>query len=218
MRERRPRRRRNGRSVRVQRVVRDFRRDEMAHQQVGPASLAIARHRALSEGSESNPSRRMPVSRWSARRRWPSLPRGEGRPALKFLGAADRGPQAMLDVFGRVGAGLETVQHVDFGLRRQQAARGKPLAEMGDEEGARAGGPQRRRSPVEADPVGVGLDHRGARPGAAKICERAPVVGERAEIDGQAAGRVVGRGEGGHASGFSRTATVGASKPACAST
>ena len=124
----------------------------------------------------------------------------------------------MLDVVGRIGAGVEAVQHIDLRLRRQQAAGRNTLAEVGDEEGARAGGPQRRRRPIEADPIGVRLDHRGASAGRRQAGERAPVVGERGEIDGQTAGRAVGRGDGlgylgSHLSRFSITATVGASKP-----
>ena len=71
--------------------------------------------------------------------------RGEGRPALELLFAADHGRKAMLDIVGRIGPALEAVEHIDRGLRRQDAPRRDPFAEMGDEEDARAGGPERRR-------------------------------------------------------------------------
>ncbi len=124
----------------------------------------------------------------------------------------------MLDGVGRVRARLEPVQQVNLRLRRQEAARRNPFAEMGDEESSRAGAPEGRRGPVEADPVGVRLDHRGASAGSGELRKRAPVVGERGEIDGQKTGRAVGRRQRAHESRFSSTATVGASKPAWAST
>jgi hypothetical protein len=71
---------------------------------------------------------------------------GEGGPTLELLFAADCGREAMLNIVCRIGPALEAVEHIDRGLRRQHAPRRDPFAEMGDEENARARGPQRRRS------------------------------------------------------------------------
>ena len=96
----------------------------------------------LSKSSDPKPRRRMPVSRCRAD--------GDDRP-FRLANADQRssssllpmaGLKAVLDVVGRIGGRLETVQYVNFRLRRQQAASGNPLAEMRDEEGSRAGGPE----------------------------------------------------------------------------
>ena len=113
----------------------------------------------------------------------PVATRGEGGPALKLLFAADCGREAMLGIVGRIGPALEAIEHIDRGLRRQRPPRRDPLVEMGDEEDARARGPQRRRGFGDADPVSIGLDDGGATPGRGAARKVAPVVGERAEVD-----------------------------------
>ena len=94
----------------------------------------------------------------------PAASLGEGGPAGELLLAADHRREAMLGVIGGIGPMLEAVQHVDPSLAWQDAPGNKPLAEMGDEEHARAGGPERGRGFAKAGPVSVGLDDRGATP------------------------------------------------------
>ena len=143
-----------------------------------PLAAPCASIAARSRASDSKPSRFMPVSRCKARGRGPAAPRGERGPARKLLFAADDRREAMVRIIRRVCTGFEAVEHVDRGLR-QDLARRDPLAQMGDEENARAGRPERRRSLGEADPIGVGLDDgrapsgRGAARQACANCRRA---------------------------------------------
>src|SRR5208337_1777885 len=139
-------------------------------------------------------------------------------PALELPLASDDRLQAMRGIIDGVGARLQAVEDIDLRLIGQQAARGKTLAEMGDEEDPRARGPQRRRRLVEPDPVGVRLHHRRASPRRRAVGEAAPIVRECGKIDGEAARGAFRRGEVDHESRFSITAVVGASKPSCAST
>ena len=141
---------------------------------------------ACRRARDSKPSRFMPVSRWIAQGLVRSATRGEGGPALELLFAADRGRESMLGIVGRIGPALEAVEHIDRGLRRQRPPRRDPLVEMGDEEDARARGPQRRRGFGDADPVSVGLDDGGATSGRGAARKVAPIVGERAEVDREA--------------------------------
>ena len=143
---------------------------------------------------------------------------GEGGPALELLFAADRGREAMLDIVRRIGPALEAVEHIDRGLRRQHAPRRDPFAEMGDEEDARARGPQRRRSFGDADPVSIGLDDGGATPRRRAARKVAPVVGQRGKVDPQAPRRGDRSHDVHHSRTFSITAVVGVSNPGCAST
>ena len=58
-----------------------------------------------------------------------------------------------------------------------------PFADLGDEEGAAAGGVERRRDDLDPEAIAVGLDHGRAiaRRGAAR--EQPPIVGERGDVD-----------------------------------
>ena len=168
--------------------------------------------------SESKPSRLMPVSRCRAQALGAPRRLRQARPALELPFASDHRLQAMFGVVRRIGAGLEAVQDINLRLIGQQAPRGKTLAEMGDEEGAGARGPQRRRRPVEADSIGVRLHHRRASSGRRAFGEPAPIVGERDEVDRETARGAVRWDEISHESRFSITATVGASNPSCVST
>ena len=86
----------------------------------------------------------------------------------------------MFGILAGIGGRLEAVQDIDFRFVREQAAGHDALAKVGDEKDSRACRPQRRRRPLEADPIGVGLDH-GARPsGRGDAGKGAPIVGERA--------------------------------------
>ena len=89
---------------------------------------------------------------------------------------------------------------------------------MGDEEDARARGPQRRRSFGDAGPVSIGLDDGGATPRRRAARKVAPVVGQRAEVDPQAPRRAHRSHDVHHSRTFSITAVVGVSNPGCAST
>ena len=113
----------------------------------------------------------------------PPALRGEGGPARELLLAADDRREAVARIVRRFRSALEAVEHVDRRLGGQEPARRDPLAQMGDEEDARAGRPQRRRGLGEADPVSVGLDDGGAPPGRGAAGELAPVVGQRAKVD-----------------------------------
>ena len=131
---------------RVERIVRQFGRDEMAHQQIG-----AARARGGDRGAQR-------VERFEAepvhagvevqrRRRRPALRARERRPALELRRAADRRREAEGGVVGeRVGLRLQPVEHVDARVGvRQQRPQPLALADVGDEEGAAAGGVERRR-------------------------------------------------------------------------
>ena len=159
----------------------------------------------------------MPVSRWSARWTGPAATGGEGGPALELLFAADCGREAMLDIVCRIGPALEAVEHIDRGLRRQRPPRRDPLVEMGDEENARARGPQRRRGFGDADPVSVGLDDGGATPRRGAARKVAPIVGERAKVDRETPRSAYRSHDVNHLRTFSITAVVGVSNPGCAS-
>ena len=131
----------------------------------------------------------MPVSRWSAEGDVSAAARRMAGPALELPNAADHRPQAVLDVAGRTGAALEAVEDIDDRVLGQDAPRGDALGQLGDEEDARAGRPERRRRPVEADPIGVRLDDGARASGRGKRREPAPIAGKRAEIDCQASRR-----------------------------
>ena len=73
--------------------------------------------------------------------RGPAALSGESRPAGEFVLGADHRRKAMLGIVRRIGPALEAVQHIDRGAVRQDAARCDSLAQMGDEEDARPGGP-----------------------------------------------------------------------------
>ena len=100
----------------------------------------------------------------------------------------------MFGIVAGIGGRLEAVQDIDFRFVREQAAGGEALAKVGDEEDSRACRPQRRRRLVEADPIGVGLDHGAAASGRGDAGKGAPIVGKRAEIDGEAPGGARRRG------------------------
>ena len=83
-------------------------------------------------------------------------------------------------------------QHVDFRLAQGGAQR-QPLVDRGGEEDPAARGPQRPRYLDHAQPIGVGLDRRGADGGAQPRLQQAVVVDDGAEIDGQhRAGAIAG--------------------------
>ena len=123
--------------------------------------------------------------------------------------ASDHGFQPVLGIVRQVGAAFQSIEDVDLRLVGQKGARGKPLAEMGDEEDAGARGPQRRRRPFDSSSIGVCLHHGRTTPGRGAIRELAPVVRQRVEIDCQMAGGVPREGKVGHESGFSITEVVG---------
>src|ERR1700733_94986 len=148
----------------------------------------------------------------------PTPTRGEGGPARQFLFATDHGREAMLCIVRWVGPALEAVEHVDRRFRRQRLARREPLIEVGDEEDARARGPQRRRSFGEPDPVSIGLDDGGATPRRRATRQFAPVVSKRAKVDPKTHRRAHGNHDVIHRRIFSITAVVGPSNPGCAST
>ena len=177
----------------IEGIAGDLGRDEMAHQQVGPARAPCISIAHFSRARESKPSRFMPVSRWIAQGTDPIPTRGEGGPARELLFAADRGREAMLGIVRRIGPALEAVEHIDRGLRRQHPPRRDPFAEMGDEEDARARGPQRRRGFGDAGPVSIGLDDGGATAGGGAARKVAPVVGQRAKVDPKPHRRARGR-------------------------
>ena len=158
----------------------------MAHQQVG-AALARGGDRGAQglERFEAEPVHAgVEVQR---RRRRPALRARERGPAFELRRAADRRREAEGGVVGeRVGLRLQPVEHIDarVGLR-QQRAQPLALADLGDEEGAAAGGVERRRDRLDPEAVAVRLDHGGAiaRRGAAR--QQPPIVGERGDVDRQ---------------------------------
>ena len=174
-------------------ILGDLRRDEMADQQVGPASRAMSLHRRLQrhEGFEAEPVH----AGVEMERGWrgPAALGGEGGPAGEFVLAADHRRKAMLRVVRRIGPALEAVQHIDRGAVRQDAARRNPFAQMGDEEDARPGGPQRGRRLGDAGPVSIGLDDGRAAPRRDAARQLAPVVAKRAKVDHEPPRSVHGR-------------------------
>jgi len=97
----------------------------------------------------------------------------------------------MRSVVSRVGARLQTVEDIDFRLVGQETSCRHAFVELGDEERAGAGGPQRGSGLLEADPIGVRFDHGSALSGRSASSERSPIIRERAEIYGQAPRRAI---------------------------
>ena len=94
----------------------------------------------------------------------------------------------MRDIIGlRIGARLQAVEHIDLRrrVRRQRRPDARALAQLRDEKIAAARGVERGRGRLDADSISVGLDDGGASGRRRAARQRAPIVGERGEIDGQ---------------------------------
>ena len=155
------------------------------------ASTGARRGRSVGGGGEvrrSRPRRFIPESSCSVHGR-----PGRSRAKCSHLSEA---VQAWDQVGGAAGVGVaghQPGEDVDRRAGAERGAEGDALLGEGDEEGARAGGGQRRGDAGGAEAVGVGLHHRGGldlRRG--EGVEGPPVGGDGVEVDGQA-----GAGDGG---------------------
>ncbi len=94
----------------------------MAHQQIGPGN-AVSGHSRPQPGERFEAQTVHSGIEMQRERSGPAAPCCESGPAREFLGAANRGRQAMLRIVARLGPALEAVQHVDLRLDRQDAPR-----------------------------------------------------------------------------------------------
>ncbi len=120
----------------------------------------------------------------------------EGRPLLDFREGGEHRAKSGPGIGGG-GAFEQAVEDIDRRLR-QHGAEAQAFFRQGDEEGVAAGRGEGANRRFEPDAIAVALDHgRRDRPGSPSG-EVAPVGGERAEIDGQAATGEVFRALSGH--------------------
>ena len=130
----------------------------------------------------------MPLSSWSAQGR-PGQRVGEGR---HLRGAVEAGHEVVVADEGGV-AGHQAGEDVDRRAGAERRAQRRALLGERDEEAAGAGAGERGADHGGAEAVGVGLDHGGGLDrGRRERVERAPVGGDRVEVDGEA-----GAGHGG---------------------
>ena len=105
---------------------------------------------------------------------------GEGCPFFDFFGAVEYGAQAQLAI-DRTRILEQAIQDVDGGVGKKRAQL-LGFAKRGNEESLAACMRERRRNLGHAEPIGIGLDHRGAFGWRAEVVQGA-VVGDDSSQD-----------------------------------
>ena len=113
----------------------------------------------------------------------PSMGADEGVPFGKLGCRVDHRPRIDVDkAFAPIGC--EAVEYVDGGVGRTRPHRSR-FGEIGDKERLAARLRQLRRHLLQAETIGIGLDHGGAFDGEEAVHQRTPIRFDRGKIDGQ---------------------------------